>query len=68
MAAKKSGLNIWSAQFRKEAQIWFWHVKSRNGKIVADGSEGYTSEAKARQGFKAAARAIAKELLKLEKK
>lgn len=65
---KKSGLNIWSSQFKDEAPLWFWHVKSRNGKIVADGSEGYTSEAKARQGFKAAARAIAKELVKLEKK
>ncbi len=65
---KKSGLNIWSSQFKDEALLWFWHIKSRNGKIVADGSEGYTSEAKARQGFKAAARAIAKELVKLEKK
>lgn len=64
----KSGLNVWSSQFKDEPAQWFWHIKSRNGKIVADGSEGYTSEAKARQGFKAAARAIAKELVKLEKK
>lgn len=42
------------------ASAWFWRVKARNGRIVADSGEGYSSEAKAKQGFNAAARLIAK--------
>lgn len=42
------------------AKAWFWRVKARNGRIVADSAEGYTSEAKARQGFKAAQKLISK--------
>lgn len=40
------------------ASAWFWRVKARNGRIVADSGEGYSSEAKARQGFKSAAKII----------
>ena len=40
------------------AKAWFWRVKSRNGRIVADSAEGYTSEAKARKGFTSAAKII----------
>ena len=36
----------------------YWRVVARNGRIVADSAEGYTSEAKARQGFKAAQKLI----------
>ena len=43
---------------------WYWRLRSRNGRIVADGAEGYSSEAKARQGFRAAARLAAKEMAK----
>lgn len=42
------------------ASAWFWRVKARNGRIVADSGEGYSSEAKAKQGFDTAARLIAK--------
>lgn len=37
---------------------WYWRVMARNGRIVADSAEGYTSEAKARQGFRAAQKLI----------
>ena len=40
------------------AKAWFWRVKARNGRIVADSAEGYTSEAKARKGFQSAAKTI----------
>lgn len=33
--------------FPNEQGQWFWHVTSRNGKILADGSEGYTRKASA---------------------
>ena len=35
---------------------WFWRLKARNGNIVCDGSQGYSSKAKALQGFRAAAK------------
>lgn len=40
------------------AKAWFWRVKARNGRIVADSAEGYSSEAKARKGFEAASKMI----------
>ena len=51
-----------------EGRCWFWHLQTRNGRIVADGAEGYSSEAKARQGFRAAAKLAAKALSELERK
>lgn len=40
------------------ARAWFWRVKARNGRIVADSAEGYKTEAKARKGYQAAAKLI----------
>lgn len=36
-------------------QLWYWRMRSPNGRIVADGSEAYTSKT----GATRAARAIA---------
>lgn len=44
--------------FEGEDGDWYWHVKSGNGKIVAVGGEGYSSEAGAYRGFAAAAQTI----------
>ena len=41
---------------------WHWRLRATNGRIVADGAEMYSSEAKARNGFKAAAKLAAKAL------
>jgi uncharacterized protein YegP (UPF0339 family) len=38
---------------------WYWRLVARNGRVVADGAEGYSSEAKCRQGFKAAQKLMA---------
>jgi uncharacterized protein YegP (UPF0339 family) len=36
-----------------------WRIRARNGRIVAEGGEGYVSEAKARHGFHVAAKGMA---------
>jgi uncharacterized protein YegP (UPF0339 family) len=46
---------------------WYWGLRARNGRIVADGAEGYSTEAKARQGFRAAARLAALALKEMER-
>lgn len=35
---------------------YFWRLRATNGRIVADGAEGYTTRAKALAGFRAAVR------------
>lgn len=35
------------AKFR-EGELWYWRLQAANGEIVADGSEGYSTEAEAR--------------------
>lgn len=47
---------------------WFWRLAAQNGYIVADSGEGYSSQAKARQGFRSAARLAAKALAQMEGK
>lgn len=64
--AKKSGLYFFKSGMSHAD--WYWHLTARNGRIVAGGAEGYSSEAKARQGFKSAARLAAKALSELEAK
>ena len=36
------------------AGYWYWRIQAKNGRIVADGSEGYKTEA----GARAAARRL----------
>lgn len=31
--------------------LWYWHFKSKNGKIRADGGEGYSSKSNATRAF-----------------
>lgn len=62
MKQRKSGLEF----FVVRADNWYWRLKSTNGRIIADGAEGYSSEAKARQGFRAAAKMATKEMARLD--
>jgi uncharacterized protein YegP (UPF0339 family) len=62
--AAKSSLTIY---VNTKTGQWYWNIWARNGKIVADGAEAYMTQAKARQGFKAAAKLAAKALAKLSK-
>jgi uncharacterized protein YegP (UPF0339 family) len=65
---KRSARTKKGLEFFDRAEVWYWRLRSRNGRIVADGSEGYSSEAKARQGFRAAANLAAKALSEMERK
>lgn len=47
---------------------FFWNLKARNGRLVADGCEEYSSKRKAIAGFRAAAKLAAKALAELEGK
>ena len=40
------------AVFKGKDDQWYWHVRARNGKIIAQ-SEGYTTKRDAKQGAKA---------------
>lgn len=57
-----SPLTVYSTSER----AWYWHLRARNGNIVADSGEWYSSAAKARQGFRSAARLAAKALAQME--
>lgn len=35
---------------------YFWRLRALNGRVVADGAEGYTTRAKCLAGFRAAVR------------
>ena len=67
---KRSARTKWSALAIYEAANgqWYWSLNARNGNTVADGAEGYSSEAKARQGFRAAAKLATKALSEMERK
>jgi uncharacterized protein YegP (UPF0339 family) len=30
--------------------LWYWHIKSANGRIIADGGEGYENKTDAQTG------------------
>lgn len=46
-------------EFKKNKRgQWFWHFRAKNGRIVADSAESYSSKAKARQGFRSLAKSI----------
>lgn len=38
-------------QSEKDGQ-WYWHLVARNGKTIADGSEGYASAGNCRKAVK----------------
>lgn len=38
---------------------WRWHLRARNGRIVAESGEAYTTKAKARAGWNKVAAAAA---------
>lgn len=42
-------------EFWKAKTGWFWTARSRNGKVISDSSEVYSSRAKAVNGAKATA-------------
>jgi hypothetical protein len=39
----------WTRYGRRRAGLWYWRLRAHNGKIVADGSEGYASRGNARR-------------------
>jgi uncharacterized protein YegP (UPF0339 family) len=45
-AARKSKVEFWKSRGK-----WYWRFRAGNGKIVADGAEGYSSSRKATAGF-----------------
>ena len=65
MKQRKSGLSFYAVR-NDRGDHWYWRLKSTNGRIIADGSESYSSEAKARQGFRAAAKMATKEMARLD--
>lgn len=44
--------------YRDAAGAWRWRIRARNGLVVADSAEGYSSKPKARQGYDAMLTAI----------
>lgn len=47
---KKSPITIQTAKGKNG--LWYWHARAKNGKIVADGSEGYNRRSGAKRGCK----------------
>lgn len=46
-------------EFKKNRRgQWFWHFRARNGRIVADSAESYSSRAMALKGWRSLIRAI----------
>ncbi len=45
--------------YQDNAEQWRWRLVHRNGNIIADGSEGYASKQKAKQGLESVKRNIA---------
>lgn len=37
--------------FTLKEQNWYWRIKSHNGKILADGAEGYSTKANCKRAF-----------------
>lgn len=50
-------IEVWQG----ENDQWYWHIRSRNGKVVSD-SEGFTSKQHAIRAAKACVRGITKRL------
>lgn len=44
--------------YQGKNEKWYWRVVSSNGRIVADGAEGYHSKFNAMRGFNVARTAI----------
>lgn len=42
-------LIYWNEDMRQGDYKWFWRLRARNGRIVADGAEGYASKAGVRR-------------------
>lgn len=45
MAKKTAGLEIYRSLTDR---LYYWRLKAMNGKVIADGAEGYTTMGKAR--------------------
>jgi uncharacterized protein YegP (UPF0339 family) len=45
---KKCLFQVWKSD---EDGQWYWHLRAKNGEIVADGAEGYSSYDKAVEGI-----------------
>jgi uncharacterized protein YegP (UPF0339 family) len=39
--------------FKGVTGVWFWRVRARNGKIVADGAESYANRSSVKRAVKA---------------
>lgn len=44
-------------------RLWYWRLKGTNGKIIADGGEGYATRASAARAVKRLERAIVRPLI-----
>lgn len=57
MSEKWSPLEVYESESIRVGRTviaWYWRIVARNGRIVCDSAEGYSSKAKALQGFKSA--------------
>lgn len=58
--AKWSALQVFETHANADDDgLWFWRIVARNGNVLADGAEGYTSRASAIKGFRAAQKLMA---------
>ena len=35
-----------------ESPLWYWRLKAKNGKVIADGSEGYATASSCRRAIR----------------
>ena len=42
--------------YRDRSEEWRWRLRHRNGNVIADSGEGYTTKAKAKQGIRSVQR------------
>ena len=52
-------IEIWNGSIEYQKDLgnkldiqWYWHIRARNGRIIADGSEGYDSKGNALRAVK----------------
>lgn len=45
------GFEIYRGKFQFDTQ-WYWRYRAKNGKIIADGAEGYSSKSGAARAVK----------------
>jgi amphi-Trp domain-containing protein len=50
-APEEGGSNALFTLYEDEGEQWRWRLVHRNGNIIAEGSQGYSSKQKARQGL-----------------